>query len=133
MWPFFQWFRRAQWATLSQAPITAAKVARAVDEMLSRQYADAAVKDQEAWKWGPVASQVRGATRACEDILLPPPQANDVAAYFARVLPELAALAERYRHDDNDTDGYGLGTVREIEEGLLALSRPLETIRNNAR
>lgn len=109
----------------AQAPVlTATQVADAVQALLARQREDAAAKDQASWQWGSTGSVIRRATRDCERILLPLPAQHDVQAYARRVMPLVAALANQYRGDAADADGYGLGTVREIEEGLKALFEP---------
>lgn len=55
--------------------------------------------------------------------MLPVTTEQPLRVYFEQVLEKLAALAERYRHDDDDGEGYGLGTVREIEEAMKVKAR----------
>lgn len=93
-------------------------------ELLRSQYADADAKDREAWQWGNTGSVIRRAVRECERIVLPPPRTEEGRPeYFARVLPALADLADRYRNDADDAEGYGLGTVREIEVAIMKMAK----------
>ena len=104
-------------------PVVAAKIARSVEQLIAEQCADADAKDKDTAQWGQTGSIVRRAANECAAILLPTPDGDGVPAYFGRVLPALAALADRYRHDDGDADGYGVGTVREIEEAIKVMAR----------
>jgi len=100
-------------------------VAQHVTELLARQRADGDDKLRNAWHWGDCGAQVLRATRACESILLPLPEDDEVPAYLARVQDALSVLAERYRERADDPDGYGVGTVREVEIAMEALCRSL--------
>ena len=103
-------------------PVVAEKIARSVERLIAEQRADADAKDKNTAHWGQTGSIVRRAANECAAVLLPTPDGDGVSAYFGRVLPGLAALADHYRHDDGDADGYGLGTVREIEEAIRAMA-----------
>lgn len=96
-------------------------IASQIVALLERQYADAATKDREAWQWGNTGAVIRRAVRECERIVLPPPDPEGATDYFQRTLPALADLADQYRNNADDAEGYGLGTVREIEVAILAL------------
>jgi hypothetical protein len=102
--------------------LTAQTAERQIRVLLERQRADAAAKDSEAWHWGNTGAVVRRAVMACEKILLPLPEGTTLRVYWQRVLPELAQLAERYRGDEDDPAGYGLGTVREVEEAIKVMA-----------
>lgn len=117
-----QWLGRGRGAPQRET-LTAMTLDRDVRDMLARQRADAAEKDAESWRWGNTGAMVRRAARDCEAIVLPVTMEQPLAAYFERVLDQLAALAERYRHDAGDAEGYGLGTVREVEEAMKVKAR----------
>lgn len=125
MWRWLAcWFRREPVETgfPESGPLTAQLAARQIQSLLERQRADAAAKDSESWQWGNTGTVVRRAVMACEKILLPLPEGTMLRVYWQRVLPELAQLAERYRGDEDDPAGYGLGTVREAEEAIKAMA-----------
>ena len=90
---------------------------RQITELLQQHYADARQKREASWHWGNCGEQVQYATARCEQILNWQPNEN-LNAYFNRTLAALSALAAHYRSDHSDADGYGLGTVRHIEEAL---------------
>lgn len=106
------------------APETAPQnIASQIVALHERQYANAAAKDREAWQWGNTGTVIREAVRECGRIVLPAPDPEGATEYFQRTLPALADLADQYRNDADDAEGYGLGTVREIEVAILALRK----------
>ena len=107
-------------------PLTANVLATGVSVLLERQRADAADMDANSAHWGFTGGIVRRAVTECERVLLPLPNDSMLEDYFKRVVPELAELANRYRNDQNDPEGYGLGTVREVEEAVKAMMSHLD-------
>ena len=102
-----------------QPRLTTKNLRRDIELQLQRQFADAAAKSAASWHWGTIGGDIQGAAQAASGIL--PMQANEgLQDYFDRVLPAMAQLAERYRRSTMDADGYGLGTVRELEEMIKA-------------
>ena len=95
---------------------------RQIKELLQQHYADARQKREASWHWGNCGEHVQNATARCEQILNWQPNEN-LNAYFDRILPALSALAAHYRSDHSDADGYGLGTVRQIEQALKVKAR----------
>ena len=104
---------------------SAGSVARSIETLLETQYEDARAKEQEDWHWGASGAWTRRAAEECELILRPLPEQDGLNAYFNRVMPLLAQLADSYRNNARDTDGFGLGTVREIENAMEALYHSL--------
>lgn len=98
-----------------------------LQRLLQRQFADAQDKLDAPHYWQHVGSLVLGAATRSAAIMAWRDD-ESVADYFVRVLPAMAALAEEYRSDDNDADGYGLGTVRELEVALQAIVRNYRVI-----
>ncbi len=117
-----QWLGRGTCAPKRET-LTAMTLDRHVRDILACQRADAAAKDAESWRWGNTGSIVRRAVKECEAIVLPVTTEQPLRVYFERVLNQLAALAGRYRHDADDAEGYGLGTVREVEEAMKVKAR----------
>lgn len=107
-------------------PLTAEVLAIEISGLLERQRNDAAEKDANQAHWGFTGAVVRRAVSACERVLLPLPEDSMLTDYFKRVVPELVALANQYRNDQSDPDGYGLGTVREVEEAVKAMMSRLD-------
>ena len=105
---------------------SAGKVARSVEELLEKQYKDARAKEEDDWHWGASGAWVRRATEDCERILRPLPEQDDLTGYFHRVMPLLAQLADSYCNNARDAEGFGLGTVREIEKAVEALYNSLD-------
>ena len=106
----------------TSAQLTRKSIERQLKVLIQQQYADAAKKREAVWHWGNNGNLVHYATERCENILAW--QANEnLNDYFTRVLPAMSALAESYRRDSSDHDGYALGTVRELEEAIKIKAR----------
>ena len=121
-WQNMSKFFRLFWRGRTEYPLQEKKMTRIllerqIQEQVQRQFNDATAKRDANWHWGNVGDNVWRATEACQAILAFRFD-ETLDDYFLRVLPEMVALAERYRHNSADADGYGLGTVRELEEML---------------
>ncbi|MEO9655593.1 hypothetical protein [Marinomonas sp.] len=90
-----------------------------VAEILNKQFKDAKIKQRNSHNWGSIGSKVERAALQCEGIITLRCE-ESLSEYFERVLPALRSLAESYRMDTSDEDGYALGTVREVENALIS-------------
>ncbi|CAA0089091.1 Uncharacterised protein [Zhongshania aliphaticivorans] len=90
-----------------------------IDASLEKQFQDAARKKNASHHWGKIGWSVETAAVQTAEIAAWRDSEN-AASYYDRVLPAMAGLAERYRHDRRDDSGYALGTVREVERVLIA-------------
>ncbi|MBB5187553.1 hypothetical protein HNQ57_001822 [Zhongshania antarctica] len=92
-----------------------------MNTVLMKQFKDARGKQKKSFHWGNIGWQVENAAAECE-IILSSPDSEELAHYFARVLPAISALANSYRLSQIDESGYALATVREIERALIETS-----------
>lgn len=116
--------------TSKRAPITKyrarkIRVQLEMNAVLIKQFQDAKRKQKKSYHWGEIGWQVENAAAECE-IILRSSDSEDVAHYFARVLPAISALANHYRLSQLDESGYALATVREIERALLQNSDKIQ-------
>ncbi|WP_152033016.1 hypothetical protein [Gallaecimonas mangrovi] len=93
------------------------KLIKAAGRMLAKQRNLAQQKISESWHWGNVGHIELAAVLQCQQILTLAPD-ESIDAFLLRCQRQLAALAEHYRQNCDDEDGYGLGTVRCIEMWL---------------
>lgn len=96
-----------------------------ITALLSRQFQDAKNKQQNTSHWGNIGWQVETAAQQCKSIISMQDD-EELLGYFERVLPNMANLAARYRVDKMDEEGYGLGTVREVENYLIQQAKIYE-------
>lgn len=92
-----------------------------INQLIAQQFDDAKHKKDNSHIWGGNGVLVERAAMQCSGVLAW--QHNEtIPLYFARVLPRIASLAEEYRRNPCDPDGFGLGTVREVENALIKKS-----------
>ncbi|EKE75845.1 hypothetical protein [Gallaecimonas xiamenensis] len=90
---------------------------RQLARAFAQQLDSARHKEEQAWHWGRCGAIERQALARCQ-VLLAWPRGESLGDFLARCRPALAALAQDYRLDPSDPDGYGLGTVRHFERLL---------------
>ncbi|WP_132286842.1 hypothetical protein [Marinobacterium mangrovicola] len=96
-----------------------ARFHRALSKMLSQQRTQAQEKESAAWYWGNTGQIEAAAIGRCQAILVAR-DGESFRGFLSRVRRELSALSEFYRGYAGDPDGYGLGTVLEIQRWLEA-------------
>lgn len=111
---------KANW-TASNEPIIRQRLEQQIAALLATQFADAKHKQQNYHLWGNNGDLVAQAARQCQQVLNWP-QSESRQQYFMRVTAALAELAEIYRRNPHDPDGYALGTVREVEIAMQKLA-----------
>ncbi len=94
-----------------------ARFHRQLKKLLSQQRARAREKESAAWYWGNIGQIETAAIGRCQAVLVER-EGESFTAYQSRARCELTALAEFYREYSGDPDGYGLGTVREIQRWI---------------
>ena len=88
--------------------------------LLAKQFKDAEKKKRNSDYWGYTGWHVGEAAYKCSEILIWCDE-ESIEDYFDRVLPALERLAELYRNDPCE-EGYGLGTVREVEHAITIVA-----------
>lgn len=87
---------------------------------INRQRIGAEQKNADPGHWGNVGEIELAALRQTENLLAGLADETDAARFVAAAHQALEYLAIRFRNDDWDVDGFGLGTV-------LAIKRVLES------
>jgi len=103
-------------------PVFGAAAARAVLAALEAERQDAARRLADRSYWRDTGLHVTRAVQRCESVLLPLPDGGPDQDYYDRVLPALDAAVQYFRDDDADEDGYGVGTVHQINRELHRLA-----------
>lgn len=91
---------------------------QALDVALARQRAGAAQKLANAAHWGEVGVIELSAIQQAEAAIDTLSHLGEPQAFVAAAHEALTTLAEQFRHDDWDAEGYGLGTVHAIVRTL---------------
>lgn len=91
---------------------------QALAEALAQQRAGAAHKLANTAQWGQVGAIELSAIRQTEAAIAALPHLSAPRAFVTTAHQALTALAEQFRHNDWDADGYGLGTVHAIIRAL---------------
>jgi hypothetical protein len=114
---------RACWRR--RIPSAEERVARALDEMLAQQEADARDKRENAWYWGETWRDVSEAVDAARRAIGSVPRRPDLDAYLRAVETALAQAHDHYREHARDEGGYGSGTLHEIRRGVEGVGRSI--------
>ena len=93
-------------------------VIAALQDEIRKQLDGAKEKTVNAWYWGMVGTIETGAANASQRIIDNLDAQIPVEEFVLKAYVELTELADRYRNDPTDEDGYGLGTVYAVQRVL---------------
>lgn len=96
------------------------EASEALNTEIDRQIEEARKKQDKRSHWGLVGDIESQAAQAAHSIVNIMPDGVALQTYVEQCHAKLLALADQYRQDDNDADGYGLGTVHAIARVLVA-------------
>jgi len=95
-----------------------ADVIAALQEEIRKQLDGAQTKIDKAWYWGMVGTVEASAAHAAQRTIDTLDQQLPVEEFISKAYAALTELACRFRNDPTDEDGYGLGTVYDVQRVL---------------
>lgn len=102
-------------------PPTRADVAMMLEQALAAQREDMHKREADMAYWGDTGYWVRVAIAVADPVLLPVPAEGDLHAWLLDRRDRLEEVRNEFRREQDDPDGFGLGTLGELQRDLDAI------------